>query len=105
MKDTPLDTLTFEQSLAELERLVRELEDGKTELETALAHYEKGIGLLKRCYGQLTEAEQRILRLTGEDADGRPQTEPFEHAATADPAAPDPKKRRLKKVDGPEIPF
>ncbi|HEV3263112.1 MAG TPA: exodeoxyribonuclease VII small subunit [Gemmataceae bacterium] len=84
MTNPPPDNLTFEQALAELERIVRELEDGNTGLEESLARYELGVGLLKRCYGQLCQAEQRILLLTGVDEDGRPITHPFEHAATAE---------------------
>jgi exodeoxyribonuclease VII small subunit len=107
MAETTPEPLTFEQALAELERLVHELEDGQTELETALGHYEKGIGLLKRCYAQLAEAEQRILKLSGTAPDGSPVTESFAHASTASQSqvAPEPKKRRTKKMDGPEIPF
>jgi exodeoxyribonuclease VII small subunit len=77
------EKVTFEQALAELERIVRELEDGKTGLEEALTRYERGVGLLKRCYAQLQQTEQRIMELTGCDADGNPLTRPFEHAATA----------------------
>ncbi|HZT82156.1 MAG TPA: exodeoxyribonuclease VII small subunit [Gemmataceae bacterium] len=84
MADTPTDNLTFEQALAELDRIVRELEDGQTSLEDALARYEQGVGLLKRCYGQLRQAEQRILQLTGVDEEGQPILRPFEHTATAE---------------------
>jgi exodeoxyribonuclease VII small subunit len=58
---------TFEESLLELERMVRELEDGQLGLEDALARYEQGVGLIKSCYQQLQQAEQRILLLTGVD--------------------------------------
>jgi len=84
MNDSPAEAFTFEQALAELEQVVRALEDGQTGLEDSLARYELGVGLLKRCYGQLCQAEQRILHLTGVDADGQPITQPFEHAATAE---------------------
>jgi exodeoxyribonuclease VII small subunit len=73
---------TFEQALTELERVVRDLEDGKTGLEESLRRYEQGVALLKRCYGQLRQAEQRITELTGLDAAGNPVTRSFEHAAT-----------------------
>jgi exodeoxyribonuclease VII small subunit len=82
MTDTPPEKLTFEQSLVELERIVRELEDGKTGLEEALARYEEGVRLLNRCYGQLRQSEQRILELTGRDAEGNPLTRPFDHSPT-----------------------
>jgi exodeoxyribonuclease VII small subunit len=104
MSDSPNENLTFEQSLTELDRVVRDLEDGQLGLEDALARYEAGVGLLKRCYAQLRQAEQRILLLTGTDAEGRPVTQPFEHAATADTANADPKPRR-KKEEEPEILF
>jgi exodeoxyribonuclease VII small subunit len=95
------ETLSFEQALAELERIVRELEDGQTGLEDALARYEVGIQLIKRCYNQLGQAEQRILLLTGQDAAGRPILQPFDHAPTADPDQNE-NKRRRQKSDDPE---
>ena len=98
------DNQTFEQSLAELERIVRELEDGQLGLEDALARYEIGVGLLKRCYARLQQAEQRILLLTGVDPEGRPVTQPFEHNATAESAKADVKRKR-KKSDEPEVLF
>jgi exodeoxyribonuclease VII small subunit len=104
MSDSPNENLTFEQSLTELDRIVRDLEDGQLGLEDALTRYEAGVGLLKQCYAQLRHAEQRILLLTGIDAEGRPVTQPFDHAATADNANAD-KKRPRKKDEEPEILF
>jgi exodeoxyribonuclease VII small subunit len=97
MSDSPPDHLTFEQALAKLEEIVRELEDGQTGLEEALARYEAGVGLLKRCYTQLREAEQRILRLDGLDEAGKPILQPFEHSATAEPDRPAGKRRRKEE--------
>jgi exodeoxyribonuclease VII small subunit len=94
MNDSPPDNLTFERALVELEQIVRELEDGQTGLEEALARYETGVGLLKRCYAQLREAEQKILLLTGLDAEGRPVLQPFEHQATAEPEKVVSRRRR-----------
>ncbi len=104
MNESPNEPLTFEQALAELDRIVRELEDGQTGLEESLARYETGISLLKRCYGQLRQAEQRIQLLTGVDEEGRPILQPFEHSATAEPNKADAKRRR-KKPDEPENMF
>jgi exodeoxyribonuclease VII small subunit len=78
--------LTFEQALTELERIVHELEDGKTGLEDALARYEEGVGLLRRCYGQLRQAEQRIVELLGVDGDGQVLVKPFDHTAKMEAA-------------------
>jgi exodeoxyribonuclease VII small subunit len=75
---------SFEEALADLERVVRELEDGKIGLEESLARYEQGVALLKRCYGQLRDVEQKIGELTGQDAAGNPLTRPFNHSASQD---------------------
>lgn len=99
MNDSQDYPLTFEQALAELDQIVRDLEDGQLGLEDALARYEKGVGLLKGCYARLREAEQRILLVTGIDADGQPITHSFEHAPTADG------KPLRRKPDNLEIPF
>jgi exodeoxyribonuclease VII small subunit len=80
MSEVSLEMLTFEQALAELERIVRELENGQIGLEESLNHYEKGVSILKRCYGQLQQAEQRIILLRGLDVDNQPITQPFEPA-------------------------
>lgn len=82
MNESRDDGRTFEESLLELERMVRELEDGRLGLEDALARYEQGVGLIKSCYQQLRQAEQRILMLTGVDHE-QPILQPFKHEATA----------------------
>ena len=74
--------LTFEQALAELDRIVRELEDGKVGLEESLTRYEQGVSLLKKCYAQLRRAELRIQELVGIDEQGNPITKPFQHTAS-----------------------
>jgi exodeoxyribonuclease VII small subunit len=84
MSSSPPQELTFEQALAELERIVRVLEDGQTSLEEALTRYEAGVGLLKKCYAQLGTAELRIVMLTGTDEAGKPVTRVFDHAAATE---------------------
>ena len=98
MSETLPDALTFEQSLQQLEQTVRDLEDGQLGLEESLARYESGVGLIKRCYQQLRQAEQKILELTGVDEKGQPGLLPFGHEATAPgpPAAP---RRGKRKAD------
>lgn len=76
------ENLKFEQALAELERVLRDLEDGNTTLDDALARYERGVQLLRICYGQLKDAEQKIQMLSGIGEDGKPQLVPFEHVAS-----------------------
>lgn len=86
MPPTPPSVLPFEQALAELESILRELEDGATNLEDALARYERGVGLLRHCYSQLQEAEQKVKLLTGVAEDGGADLKPFEHVATFEAA-------------------
>ncbi|MBJ7515804.1 MAG: exodeoxyribonuclease VII small subunit, partial [Stenotrophomonas sp.] len=71
----------FEQSLESLEQLVEQMETGELSLEASLSAYERGVGLLKHCYGQLKTAEQKIVQLTGVNADGAPVLDAFEHTA------------------------
>jgi exodeoxyribonuclease VII small subunit len=83
---TPAPSPRFEQALAELDKILRDLEDGTTTLEEALARYERGVGLLKQCYAQLRDAEQRIRQLSGVTEDGKPELKPFEHTASVEKA-------------------
>ncbi len=83
MNEAREDGRTFEESLLELERMVRELEDGRLGLEDALARYEQGVGLIKSCSQQLRQAEQRIHMLAGVDEEQQPILQPFKHEATA----------------------
>ena len=82
MSEQPCDPLTFEQALANLEGIVRELEDGKIGLEDSLARYEQGVALLKGCYEKLRQVEQKIVELTGVDEHGNPLTKPFDHTSS-----------------------
>jgi exodeoxyribonuclease VII small subunit len=62
----PLETLTFEKALEELEALVARMEDGKLPLEESLAAYQRGAELIKYCESKLTDAQARIAILDGE---------------------------------------
>ena len=73
---------SFEDALASLEQIVRDLEEGKLGLAESLTRYETGVKLLKQCFGLLESAERRIELLTGVDAAGNPVTQPFDDEAT-----------------------
>ncbi len=68
---------TFESSLEELERIVRELEQGELTLEKSLELFEQGVRLSRQCQERLNQAERRIEMLT-RDNQGRPIVAPFE---------------------------
>ncbi len=54
----------FEGAIAELESIVKKLEEGDIPLEQSLALYERGVQLSRFCHARLEEAEQRIEVLT-----------------------------------------
>lgn len=61
--------LSFEDALAELERIVRGLEGGQQKLEDAITAYERGAVLRRHCEAKLAEAEARVQAIV-ERADG-----------------------------------
>lgn len=64
MTDTPIDEMTFEQAMAELERVVSQLEHGDVALEASITLYERGALLKKRCETKLKEAEEKVAAIT-----------------------------------------
>jgi len=60
----------FEEALARLESIVKNLEDGDLQLEESLRLFEEGISLTRLCAAKLEEAQRRIDVLTrGEQGD------------------------------------
>ncbi len=57
MDTTPKD---FESAIAELEQIVKTLEEGELPLEKSLELYERGVQLSRFCHGRLEDAERRI---------------------------------------------
>ncbi len=55
--------LKFEEALKRLETLVRELEQGDLPLETAVAKYNEGLALAKRCHDLLKQAEEVVVKI------------------------------------------
>jgi exodeoxyribonuclease VII small subunit len=55
-----IETLTFEQALAELEGIVKGLESGQGALEASVAAYQRGAALRAHCERKLAEAEQKV---------------------------------------------
>ena len=54
----------FEESIKELEKIVKDLEDGEPSLDESLKSFEKGITLIKVCQKELESAENKIKELT-----------------------------------------
>ena len=89
---------SFERALQRLEEVVDQLESGDLELEQALAAFEQGVALARRCAERLEDAEQRIEVLVRE---GRKwSARPFEgDASDADYAPGDAAPDRLDESD------
>lgn len=74
--DSNIDGLSFEQALAELEKIVRTLESGKAGLEESIQSYERGQALRAYCESKLKDAQLRVDSLTLNNA-GKPETKEF----------------------------
>jgi exodeoxyribonuclease VII small subunit len=61
--DTPVDQLTFESALKELEDIVGRLEQGEVDLEDSIALYERGQALKAHCEKKLKAAEGRLEKI------------------------------------------
>jgi exodeoxyribonuclease VII small subunit len=68
----PGPELTFEQARAELEQIVRRLEDGQTSLDESLELWERGEQLHALCLARLNQAEERVTELLERIGRSRP---------------------------------
>ena len=57
---TDTTTLSFEESLEQMTKLVEKLESGELPLEESVAAFEQGVKLSRRCESLLDKAEQRL---------------------------------------------
>lgn len=73
-KTKPVDKMSFEEALAELEVIVRQLETGDVELEKSIAIYERGAALKAHCDARLKSAELKIEQIV--QGTNGPATEP-----------------------------
>ena len=62
----PPQELTFEQALAELEKIVTRMESGELSLEQALATHKRGLELARFCQQRLEAAREQVRVLEGE---------------------------------------
>jgi len=71
MPNTPVNEMSFEQAMKELEQVVGRLERGDVALDESITLYERGAELKKRCEAKLKEAEEKVAAITL-DSDGQP---------------------------------
>jgi exodeoxyribonuclease VII small subunit len=61
----PIEELSYEEALSELEEIVAALESGDQSLNVSLVLYERGQGLADYCAGILDQADLKIQQLVG----------------------------------------
>ena len=66
--EKPVDELSYEEALAELENIVAALEGdaSRNTLEEAMKLFERGQALVARCSALLEAAELKVQKLAGE---------------------------------------
>lgn len=71
MTDRPVEEMSFEEAMAELEQVLGQLERGDVALDASITLYERGAALKARCETKLKEAEEKVAAITL-DGDGTP---------------------------------
>lgn len=74
-KQAPIEKMSFEAALKELETIVDKLERGDVELEQSIAIYERGAALKAHCESRLKSAELKVEQIV-QGAGGTVTTEP-----------------------------
>ena len=60
MVNDPLEKMTFEEAMKELENLVDALDKGDVSLDEAIAAYDRGSQLKDHCQKKLNEAKMKV---------------------------------------------
>ena len=68
--------MTFEQALARLEQVVRQLESGNVPLDDLMKLYDEGNALIRFCSDKLSNAEKKIKLV--QEKNGAVTTEDFD---------------------------
>jgi len=63
----PVDELTYEEALGELEEIVEELERGERDLQVTLKYFERGQELASYCLSLLDDAELKVEEIIEDD--------------------------------------
>ncbi|WP_135076918.1 exodeoxyribonuclease VII small subunit [Terasakiella sp. SH-1] len=64
MSQSEIEKLSFEEALAQLEEIVRQLESGSGKLDDAITAYEKGALLKRHCEAKLAEAKAKVDKIS-----------------------------------------
>jgi exodeoxyribonuclease VII small subunit len=75
-REAPVDQMSFEAAMRELENIVAKLEQGEIDLEDSIALYERGQTLKAHCEQKLKSAESRLEKIV-QGARGAEGVEPL----------------------------
>ncbi len=64
--EKPVEELSYEEALTELEAIVESLEDGQSQLEESMKLFERGQALVTHCGALLESAQLKVQKLAGE---------------------------------------
>ena len=64
MSQAEIDALSFEEALAQLEEIVRQLESGSGKLDDAISAYERGALLKRHCEAKLAQAKAKVDKIS-----------------------------------------
>ncbi|MFD0980574.1 exodeoxyribonuclease VII small subunit [Tropicimonas aquimaris] len=71
MSDKPVEQMSFEEAMNDLEKVVSQLERGDVPLEESISLYERGEALKAHCEAKLKAAEEKVATITT-DTQGNP---------------------------------
>ena len=71
-----IDNLSYEETLNELEEILKKLEDGESTLNDSIDKFKKGIALYNHCNELLSKAEGEV-KIVLKDRDGETRDEEF----------------------------
>jgi exodeoxyribonuclease VII small subunit len=59
-----IENMNFEEALAELEEIVKKIDTGQENLESAISSFERGVQLKSLCEKKLKEARMKVEKIT-----------------------------------------
>lgn len=77
MSETPIENMSFEAALEELETIVEKLERGDAPLDESIAIYQRGAKLKAHCEAKLKNAQLKVEKIVL-DGQGNASTQPFD---------------------------
>ena len=78
MSEKPVDKMSFEDAMRELETVVGRLESGDVPLEDSIRLYERGAALKAHCQSKLAEAEEKVALITRDGEGNATGTAPLD---------------------------